>query len=199
MRRIFLAIASVLASVSLMFGVAAAQSTGCSIVNTGPNSNNECTTTDNNNIKVTCTNKADVVFVNNQSANSGSVTLEKNTNGGYAYSGDAVNTNSTTGQLDVSCGAKVASSPAPAPAPTPAPPAATPTSASSSQPAGGQGGGSPAPAPQAQSSGQTQAAVLPNTGSDSAASIATIATSILALTAFGARAAFSSYRRFALK
>jgi hypothetical protein len=191
MRRIFLSLASVLASTALMFGVASAQSTGCDIVNTGPNSTNTCSVSDNNSLKVTCKNNTDVVFVNNQTANSGDVTLQKNTNGGYAYSGNAVNTNSTTGKLDVSCGAKVASAPAPAPTPTPTPtPSPSPTasaSASQSTPAGGQG----------QAAAKAQA--LPNTGSNTAVSTTVAAATILGIIAIAARLGFSAYRHFSLR
>jgi uncharacterized surface anchored protein len=191
MRRVFLGLVSVLAYTSLTFGVAAAATSGCDVVNTGPNSNNTCTVTNSNDLKVTCTNKADVVFVNNQDASSGSVTLQNNTNGGYAYSGNAVNTNSTTGKLNVSCGAKTAVAPTPAPTPTPTP-SPTPSSSSSvspapaaaksSQPAGGQGA--------------AQAAALPNTGSNSLVATATIASVVLAVVAVGARVAFSAFQRF---
>jgi hypothetical protein len=84
MRRFFLGLTSVLASASLMFGVASAASSNCSVVETGPNSNNTCNVTDSNNLKVTCKNNADVVFVNNQSTNSGNATIENNTNGAVA-------------------------------------------------------------------------------------------------------------------
>jgi hypothetical protein len=191
MRRLFLGIVSVLASSSLMFGVAAAQSTDCSIVNTGPNSNNSCTVTNNNDIKVTCKNEADVVFVNNQSANSGSVTLENNTNGGFAYSGNAVNTNTTTGKLDVSCGPKVASSPTPAPTPVPTP---------SPQPAaaGGQGAAASQPQPQSQSVAAAPKA-LPNTGSASPVAPAAMAITGLGIIAAIARFGVAAYRHFSLK
>jgi hypothetical protein len=187
MRRIFLSLSSVLASTTLMFGVASAQSTGCDIVNTGPNSTNTCSVSDNNSLKVTCKNNTDVVFVNNQTANSGDVTLQKNTNGGYAYSGNAVNTNSTTGKLDVSCGAKVTSAPAPAPTPTPTPAPTASASASQSTPAGGQG----------QAAAKAQA--LPETGSNTAVSTTVAAASILGIAAIAARLGFSAYRHFSLR
>jgi hypothetical protein len=190
MRRIFLGLTSVLASTSLMFGVAAAQSTGCDVVNTGPNSKNTCTVSDNNSLKVTCKNDADVVFVNNQSANSGNVTIQKNTNGGYAYSGNAVNSNSTTGQLDVSCGTKPASAPAPAPAPTPAPTPA-PAPAPAAQPAVATAGGQGQAAPKAQA--------LPETGNNAAVSTIVAAASIIGLAAIASRLGFSAYRHFSMK
>jgi hypothetical protein len=183
MKKMFLAITSVLASASLMMGVAAATSADCSIVNTGPDSNNKCSVVEENSLKITCNNNTDVVFVNNQSANSGSVTLESNTNGGYAYSGSAVNTNETTGKLNVSCAPKVASAPTPVPAPTPAPPA------------GGQGGG----AGQAQPAAQPAPAVLPNTGSNTLATTAIVSTVVLGIGAAAARFGVSAYRFFAVK
>jgi hypothetical protein len=191
MRRFFLGLTSVLASASLMFGVASAASSDCSLVNTGPNSNNTCTVTDSNNLKVTCTNSADVVFVNNQSTNSGNATLEKNTNGGYAYSGNAVNTNSTTGNLDVSCGAKTASSPSPAPSPTPAPVAAATPSATPPAASGGSGQAQPQAAPKAQA--------LPETGSNGTVAAVAIAASVLGVAATAARLGFSAYRHMSLR
>jgi hypothetical protein len=186
MRKLFLALASVLASASLMFGVAAAATTDCSIVDTGPNSSNTCTVTESNDLKVTCKNEADVVFVNNQSASSGNVTLQNNTNGGFAYSGNAVNTNQTTGKLDVSCGPKVAVTPTPAPAPTPTP---TPTPPA----AGGQGQGQVQAQP-------TQAApkALPNTGNSTLATAAVVSSVALGLGAVAARFGVSAYRYFTL-
>jgi hypothetical protein len=178
MKKVILSLAATLASASMMLGVAGAATTGCDLVNTGSSSNNTCTVTQSNDLKVTCTNDAEVVFVNNQSANSGSVTLTNNTNGGYAYSGNAVNTNNTTGKLDVSCGAKVASSPTPSPTPAPT---------------------TPSPQPSGQGAGQVQAAALPNTGSNQmVGAIITAGTALVILTA-GVKAGFLAYRHFALK
>jgi hypothetical protein len=178
MRKIVLAIISTLTSAGLMLGVAAAQTSDCNIVNTGPNSNNTCTIKDENDLNIKCNNNVDVVFVNGQSAGSGEVTLTNNTNGGYAYSGNAVNTNSTTGKLDVSCGAKEAA--APAPAPTPAP-AAVPVAAAAQ----------PTPAPQAQA--------LPSTGNNSLVASSMVVSAVVLVGAFAARLALSVYRKAALK
>jgi hypothetical protein len=187
MRRFFLGLTSVLASASLMFGVASAASSNCSVVETGPNSNNTCNVTDSNNLKVTCKNNADVVFVNNQSTNSGNATIENNTNGGYAYSGSAVNTNSTTGKLDVSCGAKTASSASPSPTPVAATtPTSTPPAAQ-----GGQG--------QAQQQPAAKAQALPETGSNGVVATVAIAASVLGAAAIASRLGFSAYRHFVLR
>jgi len=113
MKRLLPAAASTAIAFGAMAGVAAAQSqAGCTLIDTGPNSNNSCEIVNENELKISCKNDIDVVFVNNQSSESGSVTLEENTNGGYAYSGNAVNTNDATGNLDVSCApAKVVTPP----------------------------------------------------------------------------------------
>jgi hypothetical protein len=161
MRRFFLGLTSVLASASLMFGVASAASSNCSVVETGPNSNNTC--------------------------NSGNATIENNTNGGYAYSGSAVNTNSTTGKLDVSCGAKTASSASPSPTPVAATtPTSTPPAAQ-----GGQG--------QAQQQPAAKAQALPETGSNGAVATVAIAASVLGAAAIASRLGFSAYRHFVLR
>jgi hypothetical protein len=104
MRKLFLSLVSVLASTSLMFGVAAAQSSSCTIDNTGPDSTNTCKVSEDKDVTINCTNKADVVFINKQQASSGDSLVLNNTNGGYATSGNAQNYNSTDGKLDVSCG-----------------------------------------------------------------------------------------------
>lgn len=106
MKKLFVAAVTVVTCMSVALGTVAAQSTAnCSIVNTGAGSNNTCNISNTTNLSITCTNSTDVVFVNGQSASSGSVTLEGNGSGGYTYSGDAVNVNSATAQLDVSCAA----------------------------------------------------------------------------------------------
>jgi hypothetical protein len=195
MRKLFLSLVSVLASTSLMFGVAAAQSSSCTIDNTGPDSTNTCKVSEDKDVTINCTNKADVVFINKQQASSGDSLVLNNTNGGYATSGNAQNYNSTDGKLDVSCGpAKVAVSPTPSPTPTPTP--SSPTSSSSTTTA-------PAPAAAAQTpaggQGAGQAAVLPATGSNSIAVSATIASVVLATIAAASRFAFSAYQRLAVK
>jgi hypothetical protein len=178
MRRILLAVLSTITSAGLMFGVAAAQSSSCSVIDTGPNSKNTCEVSNNNTIKVSCNNSADVVFVNGQSANSGSVNVTNNNSGGYAYSGNAVNKNSTTGKLDVSCAAKTAAAPTPSP---------------TTSPAGCQGAASAKPTTPA------QAQSLPNTGSSLSAKSSITAAVIIVAVALGARFGLSAYRRLALK
>jgi hypothetical protein len=190
MRRIILSLTSVLASSTLMFGVAAADSS-CSIDNTGPDSTNTCTVSGNNSVTIKCKNDVDVVFINNQQASSGDSLVLNSTEGGYATSGNAQNFNSTDGKLDVSC-AKAAAAPSPAPAPAPAPeaaPVAAPVAPAQQAPAGGQGQGQQAPKAQA----------LPNTGSNSALTTATIATVAVGMLAAVSRAGFSAYKFFNIK
>jgi hypothetical protein len=186
MRRIVLSLTSVLASSTLMFGVAAAAEPSCVIRDTGPHSYNECTDTSTNKTTITCTNKVDVVFHNNQQASSGNSLVIDNTNGGSASSGDATNNNDTNANLDVSCGPKeVAESPAPAPESAPV---AAPVASAQPAPAGGQG---QAQAPKVQA--------LPDTGNNSALTTATIATVAVSLAATAARFGFSAYKSFGIK
>jgi hypothetical protein len=194
MRRIVLSLTSVLASSTLMFGVAAATGPSCVIRDTGPHSFNECTDTTTNKTTITCNNKVDVVFHNNQQASSGNSLVIDNTNGGSATSGNASNSNDTSANLDVSCGAKTAAEVSPTPAPVPAPgaaPVAAPVAAQPA-PAGGQG--------QGQAQGQApKAQALPETGSNSALTTATIATVAVGMFAAVARAGFSAYKFFNIK
>jgi hypothetical protein len=189
MRRIVLSLTSVLASSTLMFGVAAAADTSCSIDNTGPDSTNTCTVSDENSVTIKCKNDVDVVFINNQQASSGDSLVLHNTNGGFATSGNAQNFNSTDGKLDVSCAKAVTESPAPAPAPAPeSAPVAAPVASAQPAPAGGQG---QAQAPKVQA--------LPDTGNNSALTTATIATVAVSLAATAARFGFSAYKSFGIK
>jgi hypothetical protein len=196
MRRIVLSLTSVLASSTLMFGVAAATGPSCVIRDTGPHSFNECTDTTTNKTTITCNNKVDVVFHNNQQASSGNSLVIDNTNGGSATSGNASNSNDTSANLDVSCGAKTATEVSPTPAPVPAPeaaPVAAPVAAQSA-PTGGQGQG------QGQAQGQApKAQALPETGGNSALTTATIATVVVGMFAAVTRAGFSAYKFFNIK
>jgi hypothetical protein len=190
MRRIVLSLTSVLASSTLMFGVAAATDSSCSIDNTGPDSTNTCTVSEDNSVTIKCKNDVDVVFINNQQASSGDSLVLNNTNGGYATSGNAQNFNTVDGKLDVSC-AKAATTTSPAPTPAPAStPVAAPVAAAQPAPAGGQGQGQEQ-TPKAQA--------LPNTGSNSVLTTATIATVAVGMLAALGRAGFSAYKFFNIK
>lgn len=168
MKKIVQILAPFLLTFSLAGGVAAASS--CSISNTGPNSDNICVNENTNSLTVTCKNDVDVVFVNGQDAGSGPAILTGNTEAGFSFSGNAVNTNSSTLGLDVGCGPKTSS--------------VTP-------PAGGQGGGPVAVAPVV----STPAKTLPKTGSDSKVAVAAIATGAFALIAGAARFGALTYRK----
>ncbi len=171
MRKLVQILAATVASFAMMGAVAGAQANACSIVNTGQGSNNSCTVNATNDLVVTCTNTANVVYVNGQSSNSGSVTLNNNTNGGYAYSGNAVNQNSSNTALDVGCAAK--------------PAAATTTTPAT----GGMGGGSTT------TPAANTPASLPNTGTSSVAKVVTAATAVLASLALATSFAFGGLRR----
>lgn len=185
MKKILLPIATLLASVGLMGGLAAAADSSCSIQNTGGNSNNTCTVTDQKDLKITCNNKADVVAVNNQTASSGNSVVLNNTNGGYAVSGSSTNVNKVSGKLDVKCvSAQQAKS---------LTPIAKTTPPAGGRGAGGQGAASSAQAPTAAPS------ALPNTGSDTFAEVATISAASLAGLAIVSRLGLAAYHRFSLK
>ena len=89
--------------VGMSGGVALADSS-CTISNTGPDSNNTCTSEETNVTHVSCVNGIYVVNDNDQEAGSGDAENEGNTSGGNATSGSAVNENGTTVQIGTSCG-----------------------------------------------------------------------------------------------
>ena len=153
----------------------AAQSSSCTISNTGPGSNNTCTVDQNHNVTVTCENGVTVANGTVQTANSGNATVSGNTVSGTATSGDANNVNSVATDLAAFCAA--------------APAAANP-------PEGGRGGGAPQAAAGA---GAAAVASLPNTGADD--TVRNVSLAVLAAGAAGAGAhlAVASYRRRALK
>jgi hypothetical protein len=180
MRKVFLSLATVLASSSLMVGAAAALDPVCTLQDSGPDSYNECEVTSNNTTTIHCNNELDVVIINNQKSASGDATIDNNTNGGSATSGDVENSNDTAADVDVSCGPKVETeeaeeTPAPVVAAVVTPPA----------PTGGQGQAQ-AQAPKVQA--------LPETGNNSAITLATIATVTVGLASAAARFGFSAYK-----
>jgi hypothetical protein len=179
MKRFTRILSATVVGLSMMAGVASAATTNCSLVNTGPGSNNTCTVTNTTDLSISCTNSVDVVSVNGQSANSGSVTLTGNTSGGFSYSGNAVNTNSTTNKLDVSCGPVVAVTPTTTTTPAAtSTPAATPTA-------------TPAPA--------AKVASLPNTGSDTVLNDTLTGAAIIGVALAVSQLGIMAYRRSALK
>lgn len=188
MKKILLSIATFLASAGMMGGLAAAANSSCSIQNTGGNSNNTCTLTNQNDLKITCNNKADVVAVNNQNASSGNSVVLNNTNGGFAVSGSATNVNKTSGKLDVKCVSAQQAKALPTISKTTTPPAG-------GRGAGGQGAG----ASTSQQSPTAAPSALPNTGSDSLAVAATISVVSLAALAVASRVGMAAYRHFSLK
>lgn len=175
MKKILGLLAATAVLFGLLSGIAMAQTgEGCSIINTGPGSNNTCSSQNNQNLVVTCTNNADVVFVNGQSTSSGSATLTFNGNGGYAYSGNAVNQNSTNTGLDVSCQLAQAQT-----STTPTTPSTPPTVQAPTNP--------------------TTVKALPNTGSNDALPMIVLATGGIIVLALASRLSLSGYRHLLQK
>ncbi len=114
MKNILKTIALTATMVGMSGGIAFADSI-CSIENTGPGSDNTCTSTEVNDTQVSCVNNIYVVNNNDQDASSGSGTEESNTTGGSATTGTATNENGTTVQIGAACESA---------ATTPTPPAA---------------------------------------------------------------------------
>lgn len=157
---------------------AAAQTAGCVIDNTGPSSVNTCNLNQDNSLTVTCNNGTTVNYSNTQVANSGAATVNGNTTGGGASSGNAGNVNQFVADISAACGQVAV-----APTPTPETPVAA-----------GAGAAAPAPAP------VTPAApvVLPKTGAQETTRNVAIAIASLAGVAAVAAIATSLYRRSAL-
>lgn len=90
------ALASILAVPIIGAVSVSAEDSSCSITNTGPNSNNTCTTNTGYTCKVT--NDTVVIVDNNnqQVAQSGDASSDGNTSGGGATSGSVTNSNGTT-------------------------------------------------------------------------------------------------------
>jgi hypothetical protein len=103
MKKILTALTTTLVTVGLVSGVSFASSS-CDISNTGPDSNNTCTSEEHNDVHVSCKNGIYVVNDNDQDANSGDASDSHNTTGGNATSGSATNENGTTVQIGASCG-----------------------------------------------------------------------------------------------
>jgi hypothetical protein len=184
MRKVFLSLATVLASSSLMLGVAAA-APSCQLSDTGPDSFNECTNDETSTITITCKNNAEILTINGQVATSGSATVNSVTNAGSAQSGNASNINFDYTTADISCAPAEAAEETPAPAPAPVVAAVVTPPAST----GGQG--------EAQQTPKVQA--LPETGNNSAITLATIATVTVGLASAAARFGFSAYKSFNVK
>lgn len=177
MKKILLALSSLLCSAGLMAGVATAQEP-CTITNTGADSTNITECVEVSEFVVTCTNNTVVTINNNQTANSGSSITISNTNGSFTTStGEVVNVNSDNVALNVGCAPVAVVTP---PTPTPTPPAVQPA-------VGGQGQAAP------------EAKALPVTGDDSLVSSTAVAAAVLGSVAVLSRIALSAYRHFSLK
>jgi hypothetical protein len=108
-------VAATLLSMSLMAGVAAADTTtntntddtsstsDCTIYQTGSDSYNSCETNSSQSAQVTCDNNVYVLNNNSQNAGTGGVTVNNNTTSGNAVSGSATNENGTTVAIGASC------------------------------------------------------------------------------------------------
>lgn len=99
-----------LASSLALAGAMTVMSTGLafaddvSVDNTGPNSTNTATVTNDNSATVTNNNNLTVSNNNNQTATTGSATVSNNTNAGSATSGSATNSNTTTTSVSIGNG-----------------------------------------------------------------------------------------------
>ena len=147
----------------LSIGLLPATSFASSISNTGAGSFNSIYDNNTNQITVTCDSSTDVVNINGQNANSGTATVDDNTKGGAAVSGNATNLNNYVANLGVSC---------------------VPAQQTSTPPAGGQGGGSTTPTTPVVAGAST---TLPNTGSSSVVTGAVAAVALGAATWYGVR------------
>lgn len=177
MNKVFQVIAAAVVSVAFFGVTAGAQTVGAcngtiSITNTGDNSNNTVQCNDIKNVVITCVNNVNIATVNLQDGTSGTATVNGNTTGGGAQSGAVINTNASNVNANASCGAVAVASPTPTPTPTPS---TTP------------GMGSVTPK------------ALPNTASNSTASI--VAGSLVAAAAVvvASRLAVAAYRRIGTK
>lgn len=128
MKKLFRLIMVPFLGLAINSGVAMA-ATSCQITGpTGPDSNNTCTATTNNNTNLTCINGVLVANITGQNAVSGNAQVNNNTTGGSATSGSASNSSTTTTNVNTSCGlAQTVKQP--------------PTGGGGNQGGGGQGGG----------------------------------------------------------
>jgi hypothetical protein len=186
MKKIVRFAAAVVTGIGLSAGVVSAQSSTCTITNTGPDSVNSCTVNDSNVVTITCINGVTATNINVQSAVSGSATVSGNTISGTATSGDAANVNNVATELAQYC--------AQAPnTPTPSQPPAGGNQGGSQQGAGGQGGGVVAGA------STTRVAALPRTGVNSTVNNLGLATAAAGMLGLAAQAGVMAYRRRAFK
>ena len=84
-----------------MAGSVSAVETDCTISNTGPGSNNTCTTNVDYTCEVDNDNNIIIRDENDQTAGSGSASNDGNTSGGNATSGSATNDNGTTFEVEI--------------------------------------------------------------------------------------------------
>ena len=176
MRKLIKTVAVTLVCASLAGGVAAADS---NISDTGPGSNNSISTSVDNNSDTNCNNNDDLTTSNLQNAGSGNADVTGNTTGGDAQSGGASNNNNTNVNVNTSCG-QLSSSSNPAP----------------------QGGGKGSGKVSGASTTATPVAVangsLPDTGSNTAATLAVGSVVALGAVLLASRFGVSAYRRMTL-
>ena len=179
MKRLLKFLAAAIVSVGALGTGAAAQTS--SISNTGPDSTNTVTITEENKLDIKCKNDVNVENNNTQNSSSGNATTSGNTTAGDATSGSASNSNSTSTSVDSSC----------------AQAAAAPTE-------GGQGGGAPSGVALAEGGvgaaeqvAAAKAGELPQTGTNPLA-LTGILGATLGGAALASRLAASTFRRVAL-
>jgi hypothetical protein len=163
-----------LSPLAVSMPASATDSDSCTISNTGPGSNNTCTSNETYTCEVDTDNKVTIRDENDQVVGTGSATTTGNTSGGNATSGSASNQNGTTYTISIDnegCEVTAVSTPV---APTPTP----------SQPTNGLGaaGGSGAVVAAA-----PRPTVLPNTSGENFALVGLAVAGVLAAVAAAAR------------
>lgn len=186
MKRFMRGIVAVIIAAGIMGGPAYAQQAcdGALVISdTGPGSTNEIKCVDSSTVRVTCTNDVYVVNNNSQTSESGDATNSNNTTGGSSITGSATNENGTTVQIGASCVAA---------------PVVTTSEEKPNQPTPGKGAGLVAGVNTAAAPSTQQVALLPNTAGNSI--VETIITGIATLIGIiaASRLAIVLHRRIAL-
>lgn len=167
MKRVIQFLSSILLVVGISAGLASAETTTCTISNTGQGSVNVCSTSTEESVEVTCENNIYVVTDNSQTSSSGGANNSGNTNGGSAITGNATNENNQVVKIGSSCGT-----------------AAT-TTASTTTPTGGKGAGAETPQVTATPVGAVHAGGGAGVKDNTALFVSGIVASVAALAAGG--------------
>jgi hypothetical protein len=179
-----------LTTLALVFGfyTPSASALTCNISNTGPSSENNCTSIENFRCTVSNDNKVTVYNKNDQVAITGGTVTIDNTSAGSGTSGSSTNTNATVLEGTIKNNACVVT-PAvvtpPVVTPPVTPPVVTPSTVT---PSGGAGAIMPVAAPQTAAPSE-----LPNTSAASTMGIVAGLVSLLGLVVAGSRLAVTAY------